>query len=385
MLLPSSIIKNVRRHTLPSWVVAYCCAGVAMNALAQTNSAAPPVPAKPGASKAKDDPEGSRNQNFILIPPHSEDWTRHFQVGAIMAFGIDAKFHEHGNFLVNHGAGVYDDGYVHPDEIGDPKVTSYWGYEKASQYDAAAQTIRLHSVSELDNTTGNAKSNGDPSFGLDLAYGDDYAYFKPAHMRIGWELGLNFLPINVKDDSTLSANVTQVTDIYGTGGIQVPDAPYHGDPSGQGPLLSRNPSSSSSSSLGTQQINGSRSLDMDLFAFRLGPSFFWDISENLGLSFSGGPVIGCVTGDYNFDETINLGGTITHNKGSFGDTEFVYGGYLNAMLKYHIVDNGRNAYLFLGAQYTPMTTARISNGAGRTADLNLSGQVYISAGLGWPF
>jgi hypothetical protein len=238
MSLPPRIWKNARRPSLPAWVVACCCAGVVTNALAQTNSAASPVPVKPDVTKDKGDSDASRNRNFILIPPHGEDWTRHFQVGAIMAFGISAKFHEDGDFKVNHGDGVYDNGYVHPDEIGDPNATSYWGYENASQYNAAAQTLTFNRITALNNVSGDAKSNGDPSFGLDLAYGDDYVYWKPAHLRIGWELGLNFLPINVKDDSTLSATVLQDTVVYSTGGILVPGAPYHGTSSGQGPLLS---------------------------------------------------------------------------------------------------------------------------------------------------
>jgi hypothetical protein len=383
MLLPPHIWKNVRQQNLLVWGVACCCVGTVTNATAQTNAVPPPIPVKPPVVKGKIDPDASRNRNFILIPPHGEDWTRHFQMGAIMAFGINAKFHENGDFLVNHGAGIYDDGYVRADNAGDSSVTSYWGYQNASQYDAAKQTLSFHSVTAFD-ATGNAKANGDPSFGLDLAYGDDYVYYQPAHMRIGWELGLNFLPIDVKDDSTLTGTATQVTDVYGTGGIVLPDAPYQGGPSGTGPLLSTGLLSHKTSPVLNQKITGSRSLGMDLFAFRLGPSFFWDISPNLGISFGGGPVIGCVTGDYSYDENITINNVTTHNKGSFNDTEFVYGGYLNAMVKYHIVDNGRNAYLFLGAQYTPMSTAHFSNG-GRTADLDLSGQVYISAGLGWPF
>jgi hypothetical protein len=48
------------------------------------------------------------------------------------------------------------------------------------------------------------------------------------------------------------------------------------------------------------------------------------------------------------------------------------------------VDNGRDAYFYIGAQYTPMGSATFSNG-GRSGQLNLDGQVYLSAGIGWPF
>jgi len=377
-------IKHVRWHNLLAWGVACCCAGMVPSALAQTNVILKlNEPKPPGAKPEKPDDKISReaSRNFVLIPPGGEDWTRHFQMGAVMAFGIHAKFHEDGTFKVHHEAGTYDDGYVRPDNSGDPTSTANWGYEHASQYNAAAQTMTFKSVSDF-TATGDAKQNGDPSFGLDLTYGDDYIYYQPARIRIGWEMGFDFLPINIKDDSTIqNVSGTKTTYVYNTGGIEVPDAPYHGGASGQGPLLPLN-SSSTSTPFGDATVTGKRSLDMDLFSLRLGPSFFWDISENVGLSVSGGPVIGCVTGRYSFDETVNgIGG---HNVGGFGATELVYGGYVNAMLKYHIVDNGRNAYLFLGAQYAPMTSAHFS-GSGRSADLSLSGQVYLSAGFGWPF
>ncbi|HSY17381.1 MAG TPA: hypothetical protein VK815_03565 [Candidatus Acidoferrales bacterium] len=380
-------MKHVRWHNLLAWGVACCCAGMVPAVVAQTNVVLQlDVPKPQGAKPEKKDDKSSReaSPNFVLISPGGEDWTRHFQMGAVMAFGIHAKFHEDGTFQVHHDAGTYDDGYVRQDDSGDLSHTANWGYEHASQYDAAAQTMTFTSVSDF-KATGDAKQNGDPSFGLDLAYGDDYIYYQPAHMRIGWELGFDFLPINIKDDSVIqSATGSQTTYVYNTGGIEVPDAPYHGGSSGQGPELPTSPSSTSTSPFGGGTVTGSRSLDMDLFSLRLGPSLFWDISENLGLSVSGGPVIGCVTGRYNFDETVLANGVDSHNKGSFGATELVYGGYVNAMLKYHIVDNGRNAYLFLGAQYTPMTTAHFSS-SGRSADLNLSGQVYLSVGMGWPF
>jgi len=381
-------MKNGRWHNVLAWGVACCCAGMAPVAVAQTNSAANSDAPKPAGAKpapVNDQVNREESRNFVLIPPHGEDWTRHFHMGAIMAFNINAKFHESGTFPISGNdpaKGIFDDGYVRMDDTGNEgHATSYWGYENASQYDG--QHLTFHSASQFQ-TAGDAKANGDPSFGLDLTYGDDYLYFKPAHMRIGWELGFNFLPINVKDDSQLVATVSQTTYIFDTGGHLVPDPPpYHGTSSGLGPLLSDS-FTSSSTDLPGQSVTGSRSLDMNLFALRLGPSFFWDITENLGASLSAGPVIGCVTGDYNYNETIIAGGVSSHNQGSFGATEIVYGAYVNALLKYHIVDNGRNAYLFLGAQYTPMTTAHFSS-SGRSADLNLSGQVYISAGIGWPF
>jgi carbohydrate-selective porin OprB len=59
----------------------------------------------------------------------------------------------------------------------------------------------------------------------------------------------------------------------------------------------------------------------------------------------------------------------------------VYGGYVNASLIYHLEENGD---LYLGVQYMSLGKANISGG-GRQGQLNLGGQVYITAGINWPF
>jgi len=327
---------------------------------------------------------------FVLILPGGEDWTRHFHMGAVMALNISAKFHESGTFGINGNnpaQGIYDDGYVRTDQTGDAGgFTGFWGYQSASQFNAAAQTLTFHSANSF-TTSGQNDRSGDPSFGLDLVYGDDFAYFTPAHARIGWELGFGLLPINITDRSQLIGTVNQSTYVYDASGLypRVPPAPYQGGSSGLGPLLPDQLAEPvSTSQLPHGVITGKRSLDMTLFTLRLGPSFFWEITPNLGLSLSGGPVIGCVTGNYDYDETITINGLGTHNGGSFGATAVMYGGYVNATLKYHIMDNDRNAYLFLGAQYEPLSKTTFSSG-GRSAELDLSNQVNISAGIGWPF
>jgi len=148
---PSHLKKNARWHNLLAWGVACCCVGVGREAMAQTNSITAPeggvlpleMP-KPEGRKLKIKPDDAKDKisreasrNFILIPPHSEDWTRHFQMGAIAALNISAKFHESGDFKISGNDpqhGIYDDGYVRTDDTGNAGgYTGYWGYQKASQ------------------------------------------------------------------------------------------------------------------------------------------------------------------------------------------------------------------------------------------------------------
>src|SRR5271157_5716032 len=85
-----------------------------------------------------------------------DDWTRHFRVGAVVGLNISASFNEHGLFNIsgnNAAGGIYDDGYVREDQTGNAGgYTSYWGYNDASQYNAAAQTLSMHSTTSYSLT-----------------------------------------------------------------------------------------------------------------------------------------------------------------------------------------------------------------------------------------
>jgi hypothetical protein len=114
----------------------------------------------------------------------------------------------------------------------------------------------------------------------------------------------------------------------------------------------------------------------------LGPSFYWDLSQRLGLSVGAGGAVGILPGDLKFDEVLTLSdGSMSHNQGKVSSTQVTYGGYVGAAVMYHAVTHGD---LYLAAQFMPMASTTFE-GEGRQARLNLQGQVFISAGLNWPF
>lgn len=319
---------------------------------------------------------------FIRIPSDTGDWTRHFRIGGMVGLNISANFSERGTFNIsgsNPAGGIFDDGYVHPDQSGDPTYTSYWGYQNASQYDSVAQTLTMHSASSY-STSGDSQDDGGPFPGFDMAYGDNLWYWK--HARVGWELGFGLLPINITDNHALPATVNQNAYSYSTAGLFLfPNPGYQGGPSGQGPLIDRANPSVTSQTFQNESVTGSRELNEILYTLRLGPSFYWDLTENFGMSLGAGPAIGIVTGNYKYNENISASGLNTKNSGSFGTTEVIYGGYANGTLMYHILDD---ADIYLSAQYMPLGNASFSN-AGRQAELNLGGQIYVSLGVNWPF
>ncbi len=90
----------------------------------------------------------------------------------------------------------------------------------------------MHATTDFSSSSSASADNG--CFpGFDMAYGDNLWYWK--HARVGWELGFGLLPINISENSSTPATVTQTTFTFNTGGIVVPTAPYQGGPGGTGP------------------------------------------------------------------------------------------------------------------------------------------------------
>ena len=354
-----------RRST---WAVTGCFLGLAIPAFAQP--------------EIYGDPYSSR---FILIPPGADDWTLHFRVGALVGLNLSADFTTRGRFGAsgnNPSQGIYDDGYVRPDsQTAADGLTGFWGYNKASQYNAGTHTLDMHATSSY-STIGSSSESGGAFPGFELAYGDNYWYWK--HARVGWELGFGMLFINnISDNRSMPASAQQITASYDTGNTVVPAAPYQGPSSGQGPLISSSPfQTQTQQAFGT--VTGARTLDVNLYTIRLGPSFYWDVTDNVGVSLGAGPAMGIASSTYHFDENILANGISAHNSGSITSTEVVYGGYVNATAMYHIDDNGKRADIYISAQYMPMGDATIGNSS-REAKLKLGGQIYLSAGINWPF
>jgi hypothetical protein len=319
---------------------------------------------------------------FIRIPSDTGDWTRHFRIGAMVGLNISAEFSQKGAFSIsgnNPAGGFYDDGYVHPDQSGDPKYTSYWGYNNASQYDAANQKLTMHATTSY-SMAGSSTDDVGPSPGFDMAYGDNLWYWK--HARVGWELGFGLLPLTVKDNHSQSANVNQTDYKYSTAGIYLfPDAPYQAGPSGNSVFIPSSPESVIQQPTASGVVSGNRELDEILYTVRFGPSFYWDLTEDFGMSLGAGGAVGIVNGNYTYNEMVTSGGVSARNSGDFSTTDVIYGGYVNGTLLYHVLDN---ADFYLGAQYMPLGNASFSSG-GRQAELKLGGQIYVSVGVNWPF
>ena len=81
---PFHFARNVRCQVLSAWCLTWCILGVGLVAPAQ-----PEVDGNPQSSR------------FIRIPKDTDDWTRHFRIGALVGMNISASFNETGLFNVS--------------------------------------------------------------------------------------------------------------------------------------------------------------------------------------------------------------------------------------------------------------------------------------------
>lgn len=151
---------------------------------------------------------------------------------------------------------TYDDGFVAVDPgtvaSGDG-LTWYWGYARAEQYNAAADTLtfsRGGGARVMVDTVKNASLNDDDrieTWGVELTAGGRMGEYGKA--VLGWQAGLGLL-WNVDSRitgstyaETISEQQFSVVDVYPLDGVVPPAAPYSGTYDGPGPLIPNQPGS----------------------------------------------------------------------------------------------------------------------------------------------
>jgi len=327
------------------------------------------------------------------------NWTRNFRVGALMGFNLKAQFSMRGKFDVSGNSpgatgvsGVnhtYDNGYVLVDANGNNGGSTWnWGYQSTNQYNSGSQRLTFDAT-ESYATSGSATENSGVQLGFEAAYGGLLTRWGGA--LVGWEFGFGYLPTSITDNQTMSANVTRVSHSFDASGIQLPgllgepgsgDFAYQGTFNGPGALIGDIAQAGPGSTLTEVPLTGERNLDVTIYSFRLGPTLHWELGPRFAVAASAGAALGLVTGDLKYNETLLLpDGSTASNQGKSGSTELAYGGYLSGTLLYHVV---KDADFYVGFQYMPMTSVTFG-GEGRSATLDLSGALYVSAGINWPF
>jgi hypothetical protein len=327
-----------------------------------------------------------------------ESWLRHFRIGGSFMLNVSTEFKTSGTFNVTRqppsarGGISYDDGFVGVDANNNAPLpgtttpaTTFWGYNDASQYDAANNRLTFHGT---DSYTGSGFDKvSDIPLGFDMVYGGTIRKWE--HVAIGGEFGFGFNIFQTRDHHSFPASLVQTVDQYDTSTIpNFPSAPYSGPESGQPstpggsapPLLSTPVSSTQINANGT--IGGTRSLEGILYNFRLGPMIRWEFYPRWTLNGSAGGALAIFDAEYHFNEVISstTAGSVA-SRGKFGTTDLKFGGYGGAVIMY---DTGNQWEPYLGAHFITMQDGKVSSG-GREAIMHLGAAVYITAGINWTF
>lgn len=313
----------------------------------------------------------NRSQNrslnrFSIGPQFSFNYKADFQNSALYFNPVDPGPATGG---ANH---IYDDGYVLVDGSGNfGGLTGYWGYDNPSQ--VVGDSMQFHSV----QAGGSSSSDDDPHYGFEIVYQRILGDLSTESSGLwGFQAGFSYTDLDLRGRNPGSTPVT--TDNYPLNGVLPPLAGYNGTFAGPGALLGDTPVRT----LGSASLFSDQKLSGDLFAFRLGPFVEWNLTPKLSLSASAGLTVAPTKLDYDFSETATLAsGAGFSNSGHSSSTEVLFGGYVDARLRY---DFNENWGAYLGAQFQSLESMRQSVGD-RSARFDPGSTFALSTGITWRF
>lgn len=280
----------------------------------------------------------------------------------------------------------YDDGYVLTDISGNVGgQTWYWGYDSASQVNASgANSIDFHRDTAL-GVPGENSGDDSPYIGLELTYNYELGVKENwHHLRYGLEAAINYMPIEFNSGGLFNATLSRQTDTYDyTAGTTPPGDPYQGSFGGPGFVINTPPASSVTTLIPGATFLAQQHFDANLWGIRLGPYVEMPLSEKWSLHLSGGLALGLLDGTASWKETITLpgGGGSTTKSGGGDDLDLLCGYYIGLNAAYQFNEKwGVEA----GVQFQDLGTYNHDFG-GRTVELDLSGSIFIHAGVSYSF
>jgi hypothetical protein len=302
------------------------------------------------------------------------------------AFNITARFRNVGPFAgfsnpgpatsgVNHN---YDDGYNRVDSTQNAGgMTSYWGYQNASQLPGNNTIVMTSTAPNLGAASPSVGS--DPQEGFELSYQRELGHQQRFHW--GLEGAFGFTDLIIHDTQTLTGGFTRTSDSYSLLGITPPTLlPYNGPQTAVpgAPVIGDTPTRTVTQAAAT----GYRNLDADIFSFRLGPYLELPVAKRLAVSLSGGLALVYVNSTFQFQESAlpAIQGQPLYT-GSGSHSSLLPGGYAAASISYavsHAVD------LSAGVQYMNLGRySQIENG--KQAQVDFSNSLFLTLGVGYRF
>lgn len=322
-----------------------------------------------------------------------------------MGLNISAKFKGLGGFQPLAGQTRrtldgdlynYDDGYNLVDSTGNAPLpstfeplTTYWGYDAASQVTAGNAAIIMHRSSSSSGATDDI--NDDPQHGFEITYRRVFCQTDKVYW--GLEVGLGYTWVDVDDSSTVSSSVTREAYAFNLGGISpIPPPGYQGryNPGGPAALLGATPTrrpdldqTYAAGTAGAASISGHREITADLYGLRLGPSADICLGKGFSLGIGGGLAVVGVYGDFTYDDSVAIPnvGTAPTQSGKSSESDWMLGGYLSASLSYAI---SQSVDVSAGIQYQNVGTYT-QKANGREVELDLRNTLFITLGIGYSF
>jgi hypothetical protein len=287
----------------------------------------------------------------------------------------------------------YDNGYVLPDYAhvvggSHDQYSWYWGYDQASQVNAAGNTISFNrTTSSSPGDTGS--QNESPYIGVEVVY--DYELGEKVdwhHLRYGIEGAVNYMPIDFESGGSYSVSGSRTTDTYAYAPGTTPpgfnnpgELPYQGSFQGPGFVINGTPTRSSTVSLGSGTILAQQHFDANLWGFRVGPYIEYPFTKKFNLHLTGGLAMGLLDGEASWKETLTLGAFSTTQSGGGHDLNVLFGYYIGLDANYQLNDRwGMDA----GVQFQDLGTYD-HNFGGRTVELDLSRSIFVHAGISYSF
>jgi hypothetical protein len=280
----------------------------------------------------------------------------------------------------------YDDGAVLVDISGNVgNLTTYWGYERDSQYNNPAPgQLSFHSTSTSPEDGFGKKISDDPNYGFQVGYERVLASFEKGSFGIG--INFSYMRLNIKESSLVNGTLAGVTDVYSPGLALVPPAPYYGpyaSSSASDPLfpdmpVTRTPFNTPASASIYNSMKG------DVFGITIGPFYEIKLAKNIAINLHGGFSI--VNANYDVIWTESINPTLTtdfrnrRNMNASND-QWLLGATFGGQLNFNIY-KGLGA--FIGAEYQNVGQTAVSEG-NKKAILNLGAGVFIVGGLSISF
>jgi hypothetical protein len=296
-----------------------------------------------------------------------------------------------GRTTPNGDAYNYDNGYVLTDISGNAGGQSwYWGYDNASQVNAANSTISFDRPAW--SSAASTASDGNPvvSPGFEVDYNRLLVVKEDWHnLRFGLDSAVSYAPITINNNSI--SGLAKQTDTYSyTSGTTPPgysnpsELPYQGSYQGPGFLINVPAIGSAITPYPGATISSQDDFSANLFGLHLGPYVELPLgSQNqFVLTAAGGLAAGLLEASESWYQVVSIPGSAnTAFYGSGSDFTVLWGWYAGANAAYQFSEHWSAT---AGAQFQDL--GNYDHGfSGRQVNLDLSRSVLILVGFSYDF